>query len=62
MSPNGGRNNREFVKGFIKDQNAMMGEMERKMIYGSEAFIKRFGKEYKFGGVIRPRGRPGKEE
>src|SRR3972149_3872162 len=51
---------REFVKGMLKDKNAMMGEMERRTIYGSESFIKKLRNEYKIAGMLRPKGRPKK--
>src|SRR3990167_9341964 len=30
---------REFVKGMVKDKNAMKGEMDRRVVYGSKDFI-----------------------
>jgi hypothetical protein len=40
----------------------MKGEMNRRVIYGSEDFIKEVSKEYKVEAVIKPRGRPKKKE
>jgi len=51
---------REFVKGMLREKKAMKGEMERRVVYGSEAFVKKFTGEYKVEGVIRPKGRPRK--
>jgi putative transposase len=56
------RKYREFVKGMIKEKGSMKGEMNRRVIYGSEDFIKEVSKEYKVEAVIKPRGRPKKEE
>jgi len=52
------RKYREFVRGMIKDKDAMKGEMSRWVVYGSEGLIKKVEKEYKVGAVIRHRGRP----
>jgi len=53
---------REFVKGMIKEKAAMKGEMNRRVVYGSEDLVKKVEKEYKVGAVIRLKGRPKKEE
>ena len=53
---------REFVKGMIKEKAAMKGEMNRRVVYGSEDLVKAVEKEYKVGAVIRLKGRPKKEE
>jgi putative transposase len=53
---------REFVKGMIKEKSAMKGEMNRRVIYGSEDFITKVTAGYKVGAVIRPRGRPRRDE
>jgi putative transposase len=53
---------REFVKGMIKEKAAMKGEMNRRVVYGSEDLVKKVEKEYKVGAVIRQKGRPKKEE
>ena len=56
------RKYREFVRGMLKGKNAMKGEMERKTVYGNEAFIQKLSKEYGVAGTIRSRGRPRKDE
>jgi putative transposase len=53
---------RELVKGMLREKNAMKGEMNRRVVYGSEDFIKRITKEYKIDAVIKPKGRPKKDE
>jgi len=53
---------REFVKGMIKEKNAMKGEMNRRVVYGSEDFEREVAKEYKIEAVVKPKGRPKKEE
>ena len=46
----------------IKEKSAMKGEMNRRVIYGSEDFITKVTAGYKVGAVIRPQGRPRREE
>lgn len=53
---------REFVKGMIKEKAAMKGEMNRRVVYGSEDLVKKVEKEYKVEAVIRLKGRPKKEK
>jgi putative transposase len=53
---------REFVKGMIKEKATMKGEMNRRVVYGSEDLVKKMEKEYKIGAVIRLKGRPKKKE
>ena len=53
---------REFVKGMLKDKKAMKGEMDRKVVYGSEDFIREAQKKYKIEAMIKPIGRPKKNE
>ena len=53
---------REFIRGMLRDKDAMNGEMNRRMIYGSEEFIDKVTKEYEVEAVIRLRGRPRKEQ
>jgi len=53
---------REFVKGMIKEKSAMKGEMNRRVIYGSEDFITRLTAGHRIGAVIRPIGRPRRDE
>jgi len=52
---------REFVRGMLKDKDAMKGEMDRRVIYGGEGFIKRTKGKYKIEEVIKPKGRPKKD-
>lgn len=40
----------------------MKGEMNRRVIYGSEEFIKEVGKRYKVGATIKTVGRPKKDK
>lgn len=50
------RNNyREFVKGMMKEKKAMKGEMERRVIYGSDNFMRKLMREYNVEGVVRPK-------
>jgi len=53
---------REFIKGMIKEKKAMKGEMDKRVLYGGEVFIKEVTKQYKVEEVIRPKGRPRKDE
>ncbi len=53
---------REFVKGMIKDKGAMKGEMNRRAVYGSEDFVKEVTREYRVEAMIKPKGRPKKNE
>lgn len=52
----------EFVKGMIKVRNAMKGEMDRRMIYGNRNFTDVIKKKYELEALIKPKGRPKKEE
>ena len=56
------RRYREFIKGMIKEKAAMKGEMNRRVAYGNEVFQKKLVREYKVDAVIRPKGRPRKED
>lgn len=51
------RNYREFVKGMLKGKEAMKGEMDRRIVYGSEHFVKEMTTEYKIPENIRRMGR-----
>ena len=53
---------REFIKGMLRDKDAMKGEMNRRVIYGSEDFIDKVTKEYEVEAVIGLKGRPRKEQ
>jgi len=49
------RNNyREFVRE-MKQKKAMKGEMERRVIYGSDNFMRKLMREYNVEGVVRPK-------
>ena len=53
---------RGLVKGMLREKDAMKGEMDRRVVYGSEDFIEGITKEYKIGALIKPKGRPRKDE
>lgn len=55
---------RDFVMAMLRERNAMSGEMERRVVYGSDEFVKRLEKVHKIERVVKPRGRPrrGEEE
>lgn len=53
---------REFVKGMIKERGAMRGEMDRRVVYGSEGFIEKLRKQYDIEAIVKQKGRPKKEE
>ncbi len=40
----------------------MKGEMNGRLVFGSDDFIEKVTKEYKVGAVIKPIGRPRKDE
>jgi len=48
---------REFVKEFLKDKNAMKGEMNKRVVYGSKDFTEKIKDEYDIEAIIKPRGR-----
>ena len=49
---------REFVGGMLKKKNALKGEMDRRLLYGSSEFVARVGKKHHVSGRVRPVGRP----
>ena len=49
---------REFVRGMWLTRNAMRGALDRRVIYGGEAFTGELKKRYKIREVIKPKGRP----
>lgn len=51
---------REFIKGMLREKDAVKGEMNRRMIYGSEEFTNKVTKEYNVDAVINLKGRPKK--
>ena len=53
---------REFVRGMMKEKKAMKGEMERRVIYGSDNFMRKLMREYNVEGVVKPKGRPKRDE
>lgn len=53
---------REFVRGMLKEKKAMRGEMEGRVIYGSQGFAEKMMKEYDIEATIKPKGRPRKLE
>ena len=53
---------RGYVKGIIDEKRAMKGEMNRRVVYGSEGFVKKVTTEYDVEAVIKPQGRPRKDE
>ena len=56
------REYRDFVKGMIREKNAMRGEMDRRLVYGNDEFITLLHKHYKINAVIKQRGRPKKDD
>ena len=53
---------REFVRGMLGERDAMKGEMNRRVVYGSADFIDKVTEQYKVGALIKPIGRPKKDE
>jgi putative transposase len=53
---------RGFVKGMIREKEAMRGEMARRLVYGSDEFIMHLKKRYRLSAIIRQRGRPKKDD
>jgi putative transposase len=53
---------REFVRGMLRERDAMKGEMNRRVVYGSDDFIDKVTEQYKIGALIKPIGRPRKDE
>jgi putative transposase len=53
---------REFVRGMLQSKGAMRGEMERRVVYGSEVFVDKVKKVYELDEIIRPVGRPKAEQ
>jgi len=49
---------REFVRGMLRSKGGMRGEMERRVIYGSEGFVGKLKKAYELEEMIKPIGRP----
>ncbi len=55
------KNYRAQVRGWLED-DAMRGLMDRRTVYGSEAFEKRVGKKHKLHAKLRQVGRPKKDD
>src|SRR4030066_1008452 len=51
------RKYREFVRGMNKEKEAMKGEMDRRIVYGSESFVQEMSAVYKISEKIRQMGR-----
>ncbi len=51
------RRYREFVRGMIKEKEAMKGEMDRRIMYGGKDFVKEMTKTYKISEKIKQMGR-----
>ncbi|MDY6862766.1 MAG: hypothetical protein SV062_07225 [Thermodesulfobacteriota bacterium] len=49
---------RNFAKGMMRERDAMEGEMNRKVIYGSDDFVKSLKEQFKVDAIIKRRGRP----
>ena len=45
----------------MRSKEVMRGEMERRVIYGSEVFAGKLKKAYEMEEMIKPKGRPKKE-
>ena len=51
------RKYREFVRGMLKETEAMKGEMDRRIVYGSEGFVQEITTAYKISEKIKQMGR-----
>lgn len=51
------RKYREFVRGMLKEKEAMKGEMDRRIVYGSESFVQEMTTAYKISEKIKRMGR-----
>lgn len=51
------RKYREFVRGMLKEKKAMKGEMDKRIVYGSEDFVKDMTATYKISEKIKQMGR-----
>jgi putative transposase len=56
------RKYREFVRGMLRRRDAMRGELDRRVIYGGEAFTGELKEIYDIQEVIKPKGRPKKRD
>lgn len=48
---------REFIREMLKGKEAMKGEMDKRMVYGSEGFVDKIKGKYKIQELINPKGR-----
>ena len=48
---------REFTKDMLKGKEAMKGQMDKRMVYGSEGFVEKIKGKYKIQELINPKGR-----
>ncbi len=53
---------REYIRGMLREKDAMKGEMDRRIMYGSEDFTSELMKKYKVEAKIKPKGRPKKDK
>ena len=51
------RRYREFVRGMLKEKDAMKGEMDRRIVYGSERFVQEITTAYNISEKIKQMGR-----
>ena len=51
------RKYREFVRGMLKEREAMKGEMDRRIVYGNKGFVQEMTAAYKISEKIKPKGR-----
>lgn len=51
------RKYREFVRGMLKEKKAMKGEMDKRIVYGGEDFVKDMTATYKISEKIKQMGR-----
>ncbi len=51
------RKYRELVRGMLKEVDAMKGEMDRRIVYGGEAFVKKISTAYNITEKVRQMGR-----
>ena len=48
---------REFVRGMLKEKEAMKGEMDRRLVYGGDDFVKAMEATYNISDKIKRMGR-----
>lgn len=52
------RKYREFVRGMLREKEALKGEMDKRIMYGSEGFMQEIAMAYKISEKIKQIGRP----